>query len=123
MEWAADCKYQGHQFSMWADSVFTESYFPRREDIDNPGEQIDAMLALDTLPDWNVEDPITREEALKIIFTCSITDALHEVVESIKVKGRRPLAPHADGVWPILQKIAAEAAEELLASHPRKGKS
>lgn len=127
-EWGSDTKFQGETLEMYhtaGDTAMLEAFFPEREDLYHAGEMIDAALVVFDDPEWpDLSEDLTRAEATRVIYAIAIADALHEVIESITVAGRRPLRPHPgngpqDEPWALLTSIADEAAQRLLAEYPR----
>jgi len=125
-EWAADVTYDGEQFGMYYDDEqgTTEWFFPRREDIDQPGKMIDAMLRLHAHPQWPGHHPITIESALRMIYAVAIADAIHETIEKIRMRGVRPIVPHPkkdeeDAMWTMLLDEGQRTAVRMLSSLER----
>jgi len=126
-EWFADTTYQGETLRAYfpEHNDLVEVYFPLRQDIDRPERTIDAMLCLNRHPQWpKFRYPIARESAERIIYAVAVADALHEVIESIKIDGERPLCPHPtneDDMWDLLLDIGQSVARRLVKEHPRVG--
>jgi|SRR6185437_2456495 len=126
-EWFADTTYQGEVLAANHNPIanLLEVDFPRRKDIDNPERTIDALLGLHCHPQWpKFRKPIARESAERIVYAVCVADALHEIVESVKIDGERPLCPHPDDgpeddMWDLLLDLGQMVARRLVKEHPR----
>lgn len=125
MEWYADSTFRDEQMAAYlGQGGYLEVFFPKREDIDKPGEMIDAMLAVTTHETWplDLDLPINAVTAQHIIYTVAMIDSLHEMLESVKIDGKRPLNPHLaneDPAWGVLMDIANDAVKRLMKEYPR----
>lgn len=119
LEWLASTEFQHAQLSGWVNERHLEVWFPQREDLYKPGERIDAALTLNLHPQWPkiAKRPISKPEFLRILMAVTITDSIHEIMESITVDGEKPWNPHPENendMWDCILDVAQAAGRRIV---------